>query len=192
MELSAYIAYCLWLISDDRERVRVVSRLAMQNGTQIVVDPSGQDRLERRQMSQAPTSVPSTSSSVAVAERARCSSRKTVGASKFPDTCLFCMQPGDTRNCRHSYEKLELTNEIKNKAFLMNDVNVLTQLSSGDLVSNEIKYHTNCYINFNRHFKSFQSTGQNTESEVDGIKILEEILGMVEESLAARKKIFHT
>ena len=27
----------------------------------------------------------------------------------------------------------------------MNDINVLTQLSSRDLVSNEIKYHTNCH-----------------------------------------------
>jgi hypothetical protein len=146
------------------------------------------DRVERKLNADKKKNItdPSTESTT---ETARRSERKR-GVPKFPNTCLFCKRPEEKKNVLHSFQKIELTEDILNKATILNDDHIIAQLSSGDVVANELKYHTKCFVLFNRRVEASSSKTDNTEESSKSTKVIEEILGMVEEDLAEGRTCF--
>lgn len=53
---------------------------------------------------------------------------------------------------------------------VVNDYDVLSQLSIGDVVTNELKYHTPCYVNFNRRTDKCVQMAESHEDDSTAIK----------------------
>ena len=109
---------------------------------------------------------------------------------KFSDICLFCKCTDTSEDVLHSFQKVELTEELKKTAVIVNDYDVLAQLSVKDVVANELKYHTACYVMFKRQGEKFMQSAGGHEDDSTEIKILEEYLGIIEEDLAAGRRYF--
>ena len=105
------------------------------------------------------------------------------------DFYLFCEQLDTRDDILHSFQKVELTEEFKNKALLIGDSNFLKQVSVFDVVANELKYNTACYVLFNRRYDAFAEEKQNQETAAES-RVMEEILAMVEDELATGRRYF--
>ena len=151
------------------------------------------DKLERQSGRKTENTMPqhTTRSSTSLGGATSRSMERKVGL-KIEDRCLFCKEPGVKRRALHSFQKLELTEDIRKKALLINDSNILKELSVGDVVSNELKYHASCYTIFNRQYETVLTNTDEHENMAShaASKILEEILGLVEEDLAAGRRYF--
>ena len=60
----------------------------------------------------------------------------------------------------------------------------------GDVVGNELKYHTACYVLFNRRYDAFAEEKQNQKETASESRVMEEILAMVEDELATGRRYF--
>ena len=58
--------------------------------------------------------------------------------------CIFCAE--NTNSTDHSFQKVALTQQIRDKAVMMGEERIVAILSEGDLVAIEAKYHRDCYI----------------------------------------------
>ena len=79
----------------------------------------------------------------------------------------------------HEFQKLCLTEELRTKALRMHDWKVLSKLTVGDLVANELKYHAMCLVIFRRHFKT-DTAGTKTCHQDTCNKAIEAVLAMIE------------
>ena len=94
------------------------------------------------------------------ARRSDSDSRHSLGDMR----CLFCQQTDLSKNLTAAGTKFatidkvnrehvdRVTNSIREKALKLNDTQVLASLSTGDVIANEIFYHTKCFKAFDyRH-----------------------------------------
>lgn len=100
--------------------------------------------------------------------------------------CLFCGE--ETNSADHSFQKLELTKQIHDKAVVLGEARIIALLAEGDLVAIEAKYHRNCYTGFNRRYDAL--CVQNTKSDDDVVKAEHELLQFIQEEVAAGQRIF--
>ena len=97
--------------------------------------------------------------------------------------CLFCLQLDDPRNlCAagtlHAKSKTldldhvhEFTDRIKNNALKINNMKVLSHLSSGDVTTNELFYHKNCLVNFNNQYQSEMNKETNMNNSTQTFQV---------------------
>ena len=76
-------------------------------------------------------------------------SRRTIAAVNR-NLCLFC---GDEINAAEiSFQKVNITQQIQDKAVARGEERIVTLLAEGDFVAIQAKYHPNCYTRFTRHY----------------------------------------
>lgn len=85
--------------------------------------------------------------------------------------------------------QVELTEELKEKALAVGDDNVLTKVAVGDVVANELKYHSSCLIGFRRRFDDSEANSEDTLNAPD-TRSLEEVLSQIDEDLSEGRTCF--
>ena len=132
--------------------------------------------------------LPSTSGSESsVIKNARSSGRSGDAIQKL---CLFCTQKATWKRPLHEFQKLSFTEEVKQKAFAMNETQVLNNVSLGDLVANELKYHTDCIVEFRRRYDVMTKEKQTLPEDTAQHRAFEEVLAMIDENISAGRTHF--
>jgi len=117
---------------------------------------------------------------------ARKKSRRTSWAPLNRKLCLFC---GDeTNTADHSFVKVELTQQIHDKAVALGEGRIVALLAEGDLIAIKAKYHRNCYIMFTRRYDAICK--QDTASENLNVTPENELFEFIEEEIARGRTIF--
>ena len=62
--------------------------------------------------------------------------------------CIFC--GNETDETDHCFQKVDLTQQIHERAVALGEERIVALLAEGDLVAIEARYHRNCYTGFNR------------------------------------------
>jgi hypothetical protein len=73
----------------------------------------------------------------------------------------FCGE--ETNAADHSFQNVNLTQQIHGKAVALVEERIVALLAEGDLVAIEAKYHRNCYTRFTRQYDVICK--QNTASD---------------------------
>ena len=100
--------------------------------------------------------------------------------------CLFCGE--ETNAADHSFQKVELTQQIHDKAVILGEERIVAILSEGDLVAIEAKYHRNCYTGFNRRYDAICK--QDTPSENLVATAENELFQFIQEEVSRGRRIF--
>ena len=71
----------------------------------------------------------------------------------------------------HSCSTIELDNEWKQMALELQDSQLMSRISGGDIIAIEAKYHINCLVSYKNHYRSMQQahvseSSSNTERRV--------------------------
>ena len=113
--------------------------------------------------------------------------RASAGTSR--NQCIFCSE--DTNATDHSFQKLDLTNNIHDKAVMLGEDRIVQLLTAGDLVAIDARYHRNCYTGFSRrHDAMIRSHEQVISEENIEMTFENELLQFITEEVAAGVSIF--
>lgn len=100
--------------------------------------------------------------------------------------CIFCSN--ETNAADHSFQKVELTQQIHEKAVALGEEHIVALLAEGDLVAIEAKYHRNCYTGFNRRYNAIckqETASENLEATTEN-----ELLQFIKEEITGGRSIF--
>ena len=86
--------------------------------------------------------------------------RPSAGTSR--NQCIFCSE--DTNATDHSFQKLDLTNNIHDKAVMLGEDRIVQLLTAGDLVAIDARYHRNCYTGFSRRYDAMMRSLEQVNS----------------------------
>ena len=90
-------------------------------------------------------------------------SAKNTNATLDSNTCLFCNEidnPNELIAMHASSSKVKkvhvdnFTNNLKDMASFLRDSNLMPKLCTGDVISNELFYHKNCYLNYRNKYRN--------------------------------------
>ena len=99
------------------------------------------------------------------------------------EACFFCGQPSGTEDI-HEAAAFQIDSLVRACATLREDTKLLGQLSAGDMVALEAKYHTNCLVKlYNRARKTKSEGPKDTEQErMVSVIVFSELVLYIEET----------
>lgn len=136
-----------------------------------------QRALKRRHSKDGP--VPSTSAEVSKRTRSNIACVDI----ENDDTCFFCHQELDSEY--RQAETLELDKRVRKAAECLGDTTLLAQLSTGDMVAREAKYHAKCLVALYNRVRAAQKDAaqEQTSSDVISAIVLAELVTYIEETV---------
>ena len=75
--------------------------------------------------------------------------------------CIFC---DSSKGLLHQCSTLNVDQELRTMATKMQDTNLLSRMSGGDLIAIEAKYHSKCMLQYKNKFKIFERNQETEES----------------------------
>ena len=96
--------------------------------------------------------------------------------------CFFCHQQLGSEF--HQVATLELDKHVRNAAEFLKDTTLLAQLSAGDMVAREAKYHKKCLTSLYNRVRAAKTLAEESQSKVDVISaiVLAELVTFIEET----------
>ena len=104
-------------------------------------------------------------------------------------TCIFCDEVGDKNELRKA-STLKLNKKVNDCAKLLRDKELLTKLSSGDMIAIDAVYHRACLTQLYRRADSICfDTTENNSAQVIRAHVLNEILDFINDKRDSRASI---
>ena len=88
--------------------------------------------------------------------------KRSTEAGNDKDTCFFCGE-SDGKKELHEAATFKLNKNVKKAATLIGDMQLLGRLSSGDMIAQDAKYHTNCLLRLYNRVRACKTDAKNEE-----------------------------
>ena len=88
--------------------------------------------------------------------------KRSTEAGNDKDTCFFCGE-SDGKKELHEAATFKLNKNVKKAATLIGDMQLLGRLSSGDMIAQDAKYHTNCLLRLYSRVRACKTDEKNEE-----------------------------
>ena len=112
-------------------------------------------------------------------------SKRLCASTPLQRSCIFC----NTNSASlHSCSTIELDNELKQMALELQDSQLMSRISGGDIIAIEAKYHINCLVSYKNRYRSMRrahvsESSSNTEGRVLQARAFSELISNIEDNI---------